>query len=186
MGMASSGPSATTTIDLQILEALLREFLPSVCAKHVYRFDFAQTRNEQTQKLACYCKWTFYNDMTVVLHVDINNDDVILFRRVYGNPRPSYNTMRQAMHTREDLVEWQAEAIMRCEAGEDIWERKPAPDLVQSMQNQMNQLSAQQMAAQQQQMMEKYRAAEQRMMEDLINPPLMGLSNIFGKNRGNS
>jgi len=104
---------------------LLNNLLPEVCREHIYKCD-----HEHSAEAGCeIVKWTFFNDLSVRLKVDAEwmlND---------GNLTPLI----------EDFECWQADAIMKCEAGEDVWPRpKPEPESTSAQmgQSQANQQQA--------------------------------------------
>lgn len=103
----------------QAIKSVVQGFLPNVCHKHVYKFDIQHTYSPNDTSHRVYAKWTFFNDIDVRLK----------FVSVRPLDKPTQLAeLRSALKPQvDDFEEWQANAIMKCEAGEDIWER-PTPE----------------------------------------------------------
>ena len=105
--------AVNSTNENRILEAIIIDLLPDVCQEHVYRFDHSRSITAVDNGEYVYAAWTFYNDERVRMKLRVHRDD-------------PYSHMRLRLEPVDfDLIEWQADAIMRCEAGEDIWDRPP-------------------------------------------------------------
>jgi hypothetical protein len=110
-----------TELEKQTIESVVRGFLPHVCNKHVYEFKVNVQTNLAEDRHVAYAKWTFFNDQDVRLKAYVA-------RAVEDPIDPDRMTAIRLRTTTEcDLEEWQADAIMRCEAGEEVWER-PKPN----------------------------------------------------------
>ena len=92
----------------QQIKHLLNNLLPEQCREHVYKVDHEHSLVDDCEIV----KWTFFNDLSVRLKVAANlvldggGDDI----------EPII----------EDYELWQADALMKCEAGEDVWPRPKA------------------------------------------------------------
>jgi len=89
---------------------LLNQILPEQCRKHVYKVDHEHLVVEHCEIV----KWTFFNDLSIRLKV--------------------HSILDQGSDTLEPIIDdfelWQADALMKCEAGEDVWPRpKPVDPL---------------------------------------------------------
>lgn len=102
-----------STNEHRILETIVRDLLPNVCNEHVYRFDHSRSITAVDNGEYVYAAWTFYNDERVRMKLRVLRDDPFSHLHLRVEPVDF------------DLIEWQADAIMRCEAGEDIWDRPP-------------------------------------------------------------
>ncbi len=91
----------------------LRLMCPPVIWKNVFRAENAHLDSEDCE----YIRLTFYNDQSVIIKMKLDGDT--------------------ATALCDDFEEWTATAIMKCEAGEDIWERPKQlpPSAVASSQN---------------------------------------------------
>lgn len=116
---------ATTTTDVraadETIKQVVRGFLPHVCNKHVMDFKVRTQVSLAEDRHVVYAKWTFYNDQDVRLKAYV--------ARAVEDPIDITNMVSLRLRTTVDcdLEEWQADAIMRCEAGEEVWER-PKPN----------------------------------------------------------
>lgn len=88
------------------IKQLLNNLLPKVCHAHVYKCDHERSLVDNCEIV----KWTFFNDLSVRLKVATN----VMINS--GDAEPII----------DDFVCWQADAIMKCEAGDDVWPR-PKP-----------------------------------------------------------
>ena len=127
--MMSMAQINNMTVHSLRLKHLLSELLPEVCRKHVYNVNHEHSLLDNYEII----KWTFFNDLSVRLKVDAD------FMMEDGDLRP----------ITDDFECWQADAIMKCEAGDDVWPRpKPmesgqTPQGVSSLHSgQMNSLSS--------------------------------------------
>lgn len=95
--------ASTRSIRADQLKHILNQLLPVVCREHVYKVDHAHSLPHDCEII----KWTFFNDLSVMLKVATNwmQDDC------------------EALPIIEDMEEWEANAIMCCEAGDDVWPR---------------------------------------------------------------
>lgn len=141
------------SLDPNHIKHLLNQLLPEVCRKHVYKVD------HEFSPLHCcdLVKWTFYNDLSVKLKIDRD------WLQDECNMRPII----------DDKEEWDATAIMMCEAGEDEWPRPKATGG-----NASQGPSAQQM----QQMQNLQSQAAQLQGSGMMNQQALGnqLSNVLG------
>lgn len=123
----------TTSVHAGVLKATLmsqlREMIPEVIWKNVYRTDEAHVITDDAELI----KLTFYNDQMIKLRVVIED---------LGDER----TIRPLC---DDFEEWKATAIMMCEAGDDVWER-PKPEIPGGAQRTATQVNQMQHALQQQ------------------------------------
>lgn len=110
-----AGPSTEN----RVIEEIFSRFLPEVCWKHVYRGELQRSYEVVDQGEHAYCVWTFYNDERVRLKALVHKDDPYSYMSIRLEP------------VCDDFEAWQADAIMRCDAGPDIWSRSEAqqPDL---------------------------------------------------------
>ena len=99
------------------IKHLLNNLLPEQCRKHVYKVDHEHSVIDDCEIV----KWTFYNDLSVRLKVAAN---IMLDS---GDAEPII----------EDFEFWQADALMKCEAGEDVWPR-PKPNTTQQGASSLN------------------------------------------------
>ena len=104
----------STTVENRVVEEILNRFLPQVCWKHVYRGELQRSYEIIDQGEYAYCVWTFYNDERVRLKARVHRDDPYSYLSVRLEPLC------------DDFEAWQADAIMRCDAGPDIWSRSEA------------------------------------------------------------
>jgi hypothetical protein len=97
-------------IHQETMKGMVMDLLPSVCKEHVYQIAHERIVAQDCQLV----KWTFFNDTSVRLKVEVDwlQDDC---------------TLRTLC---DDFEEWQATAIMQCEAGDDVWPR-PKPGSAQ-------------------------------------------------------
>jgi hypothetical protein len=115
----------------QQIKRLLNNLLPEQCRKHVYKVDHEHSVVDDCEIV----KWTFYNDLSIRLKVKAN---VMLDS---GEVEPII----------EDYEHWQADALMKCEAGEDVWPRpKPSQGFMGSQSQQSGQMNSLQNIARQQ------------------------------------
>lgn len=112
--------SARMNIDLITNRAgdLVQGTLPEVCRKYVY--EFKHTVNRSTEALAdyVYAKWTFFNDQSISLKAEIVIDE-------------DGGVADCKLPDDFDMEEWEAHAIMVCDAGEEIWKRPKIPTSAQ-------------------------------------------------------
>lgn len=94
-----------------IVTEIANRVLPEVCRDHVYRSEHNIIKNPAEMKEYAYVSWTFYNDQRVTMKFEINPEEAFVYEGIRLIP------------VGVDVEEWQADAIMRCEAGEDVWER---------------------------------------------------------------
>lgn len=100
-----------TSREREIVEAIANQLLPKVCHKHVYRTEHQRSMQVVDDGEYVYVSWTFFNDERVRLKARVIREDPFAYLGIRLEP----------LH--EDYEAWQADAIMRCEAGEDIWPR---------------------------------------------------------------
>lgn len=91
-----------------ILQQDLRDMIPDVVWNNVYRTDETHVIAEDCELI----KFTFFNDQTISL-------------KAYILPRTAENEIHIETLC-DDFEEWCATAIMKCDAGEDVWKR-PKP-----------------------------------------------------------
>lgn len=153
--------AATSNMAVRSLQVkrLLNNLLPEVCREHVYKVDHEHSIVDDCEIV----KWTFFNDLSVRLKVAAN---IMLDS---GEAEPII----------EDYECWQADAIMKCEAGDDVWPRPKrmgstqTPPGVSSLNSgQMNSLSG---LAQQQSL-----AGSQHLNQSGINNALAGALGLGG------
>lgn len=105
------------------LKHLINDLLPEQCRQHVYKVDHEHIVSEMCELV----KWTFFNDLSVRLKVDAD------FMMEDGDIRPII----------DDMEEWEATALMTCEAGDDVWPRPKSRGSSQSPQGLSSQQSGQ-------------------------------------------
>lgn len=121
------GTCPNPTMRAEHIKRLLNNLLPEVCKQHVYLF----THERSEYHMCDLVKWTFYNDQSVKLKVETD------WLRDAATARPLI----------EDFEEWQATAIMICEAGEDEWPRpKPSSGSTSGQMGASSQARAQQLS----------------------------------------
>ena len=169
--------TVNTELMKQALSEVLRGFLPHVCNKHVYRFEHRQKYSTTEDVIFCYCKWTFFNDLDVKLRLRVNN--------IKNCSHVNLTELREHITVdHEDYEAWMADAIMRCEAGEDIWERPKRDPLGGLAWGHWHpgQMSAAQVRAQQQQYLQRMQNSLAASSSGLVGGVFGGLGqSIFGK-----
>lgn len=125
MQQASMATISNMAVRSMRLKNLLNELLPEVCREHVYKCDHEHSVVDNCEIV----KWTFFNDLAVRLKVDTD------WMMDEANLEPVI----------EDFELWQADAIMKCEAGDDVWPR-PKPQDSASAQMGNSQANAQQLS----------------------------------------
>ena len=113
-----------------MLKQQFRNMIPDVVWDNVYRTDETHVTAEDCELI----KFTFFNDQTITL-------------KAYILPRTTTDELTIEVLC-DDFEEWCATAIMKCDAGEDVWER-PKPDSGVGAQRTATQVRAQQLQAQQ-------------------------------------
>lgn len=103
----------------RLIRSVIEGFLPHVCNKHVYRFDYRVIERPQNMQTVVYCKWTFFNDLDVKLE--------LLWERDMGSNMDHSELRKSLTPMCDDYEAWMATAIMTCEAGEDVWARPSKP-----------------------------------------------------------
>ena len=103
-------------LERQVIEDILSRMLPEVCRVNVYRMEAQRSYQAIDQGEYIYGVWTFYNDERVRLKARILEDEF------------SYMGIKLEPQC-DDFEEWQANAIMRSEAGTDVWDRPKQQDL---------------------------------------------------------
>lgn len=135
----------TVNMEMQqkLIESVARGFLPHVCNEHVHRFEHELIRRHDKMQTIVYCKWTFFNDQDMRLELEWHQD---------MDAGITHTELRQALTPLcDDYEEWQAMAIMKCEAGEDVWPRpKPSSGVSGNFSATAAQVRAQQQASQSQ------------------------------------
>lgn len=155
----------------QLIESVARGFLPHVCNKNVYKFEHQLIRRESTFQTIVYCKWTFFNDQDMRLELEWNQEE---------DAGINHTELRQALTPLcDDFEEWQATAIMKYEAGEDVWPR-PKPSAF--AQGASQQATAAQVRAQQAQLGSQMQSQADALSSGLIGGALGALGqSLFGK-----
>lgn len=105
-------------LERQVIEEILNRLLPKVCRANVYRMEAQRSYQAVDQGEYIYGVWTFFNDERVRLKARILEDEF------------SYMGIKLEPQC-DDFEAWQADAIMRCEAGTDVWDR-PKPQIALS------------------------------------------------------
>lgn len=103
-------------LERQVIEEILNRLLPKVCRANVYRMEAQRSYQAVDQGEYIYGVWTFFNDERVRLKARILEDEF------------SYMGIKLEPQC-DDFEAWQADAIMRCEAGTDVWDRPKQQDL---------------------------------------------------------
>lgn len=112
-------------VEQKIVDNIVNKLLPEVCRDHVYRSEVQRSMQMVDNGEYVYVSWTFFNDQRVRLKARVHRDDEFVYLGIRLEPEC------------DDFEEWQADAIMRCEAGEDVWERPKKPQITQDMFNEM-------------------------------------------------
>lgn len=95
--------------------------LPDVCQQHVYRCDHERSLQMVDDSTYVYISWIFFNDERVRLKCRVK----------YKNKHdPEWLTDIKLVPMCDDFEEWQADAIMRCEAGGDVWHRPKQQEMI--------------------------------------------------------
>lgn len=155
----------------KIVEKIANQLLPKVCEKHVYRIEHQRSMQMIDNCEYVYISWTFYNDQRVRLKARVNREDEFSYLGIRLEPMGV------------DFEEWQADAIMRCEAGEDVWDRpKPQPDLFAAAQAQAAAIQASQQLANSSLNQQLGQAAQS---SSLQQGALSGIANALGLSGSN-
>lgn len=96
----------------QIVEdGIINKLLPEICRRHVYRTEIQRSMQIIDNGEYVYVSWTFFNDERVRLKARVHREEEFVYLGIRLEPMC------------DDFEEWQADAIMRCDVGEDVWER---------------------------------------------------------------
>ena len=118
-GLSSVIHPLTGVADMSLIDSVfgrvVSEYLPDVCKKHLHEFKHQCDVRHAYCDVLIYAKWTFYNDQSVILKFTFMGD--------LKTPIAQEAIRSKLVMDCDDYESWQADAIMRCEAGEDIWER---------------------------------------------------------------
>lgn len=91
----------------EILQAACKSILPDVCQEHVYRIDVDRSYEVIDSGMYANVRFIFYNGQ-------IGSFKARIEQTGSGHIELALNF---------DVEEWQANAIMRCNAGHDVYER---------------------------------------------------------------
>lgn len=155
-----------TTAQKAMIKSMMKILVPiDTFWRNVYRFDIAV----HTYADAMVVKFTFYNDESMKLEIDQKTiqDEAVVVPRC------------------DDFEAWKAEALMRCEAGEDFYER-PKAEMPGGVSSALSQVQMGQNALYQQRL---NTIAQQSSMQQLgqgiaqsqpARSPMSGLLGAFG------
>lgn len=94
-----------------IVDEIVNKLLPEICRRHVYHSEVQRSMQIIDNGEYVYVSWTFFNDERVRLKARVHRGEEFVYLGIRLEPMC------------DDFEEWQADAIMRCDAGEDVWER---------------------------------------------------------------
>lgn len=96
------------------VERLAMTLLPAVCHKHVFECNHERSLQMVDDREYLYISWTFFNDERVRMKAHVK----------YKHKHDLHELDEiKLIPICDDFEAWQADAIMRCEAGEDKWHR---------------------------------------------------------------